>query len=81
MLHSQNISVEERRISVDEVVEAYENGTLEEAFGTGTAAVISPIGEFKYGEQKILVNNNEIGLLIRKIIVRQVNRGIAKWND
>ena len=67
MLHAQNIPVEERRISVDEVVEAYENGTLEEAFGTGTAAVISPIGEFKYGEQKILVNNNEIGLLTQSL--------------
>ncbi|KOS67548.1 branched-chain amino acid aminotransferase [Lysinibacillus contaminans] len=67
MLHSQNIPVEERRISVDEVVEAYENGTLEEAFGTGTAAVISPIGEFKYGEQQILVNNNEIGLLTQSL--------------
>ena len=67
VLKSQNIPVKERRISIDEVMAAYANGTLEEAFGTGTAAVISPIGEFKYEEQKILVNNNEIGELTQKL--------------
>lgn len=46
MLHREGYAVEERRISIDEVVEAYHSGKLEEAFGTGTAAVISPIGEF-----------------------------------
>lgn len=67
VLQSQNIPVEERCISIDEVMDAHENGTLEEAFGTGTAAVISPIGEFKYGERKIVVNNNEIGLLTQSL--------------
>lgn len=67
LLKSQNIPVEERRISIDEVMEAHANGKLEEAFGTGTAAVISPIGEFKYQEQKMLVNNNEIGELTQAL--------------
>jgi branched-chain amino acid aminotransferase len=61
LLKSKNITVEERRVSIDEVVEAYHNGTLEEAFGTGTAAVISPIGELKWQDEKITVNNGEIG--------------------
>ena len=40
--------VEERRISVDELVAAAKNGTLEEVFGTGTAAVVSPVGKLRY---------------------------------
>lgn len=61
LLKSKDIPVEERRISIDEVVEAYHNGTLEEAFGTGTAAVISPIGELKWQDEKMVINNGEIG--------------------
>ena len=55
------IPVEERKISIDEVIEAYKNGTLDEAFGSGTAAVISPIGELYDGDTKMVINNNEIG--------------------
>ena len=40
--------IEERRISIDEVIDVYNNGTLEEVFGTGTAATIAPIKELKY---------------------------------
>jgi len=41
--------------------EAMENGTLEEAWGCGTAAVVSPIGELCYKDKKYSVNNGEIG--------------------
>ncbi len=51
----------ERRISIDEIVDAYKNGKLEEVFGTGTAAVISPVGELCYKGEKMIINNNEIG--------------------
>ena len=61
VLKSLDIPVEERRISIDEVVEAAHNGTLEEVFGTGTAAVISPVGELKYLDEKIVINQGEIG--------------------
>ncbi|RHW38372.1 branched-chain amino acid aminotransferase [Lysinibacillus yapensis] len=61
VLKSKGIPVEERRISIDEVVEAYHNGTLEEVFGTGTAAVISPVGELKYLDEKMSINKGEIG--------------------
>ncbi|MBM4761383.1 branched-chain amino acid aminotransferase [Bacillus sp. B15-48] len=61
LLKAKNIPVEERRISIDEVIAAYHNGTLEEAFGTGTAAVISPIGELKAKNDRIIVNNGKIG--------------------
>ena len=61
VLKSKNIPVEERAIEFAEIVEAANNGTLEEAFGTGTAAVISPVGELKWLEEIIPVNNGEIG--------------------
>ena len=61
MLKSKGIEVEERKLSIDEVLEAYQNGTLNEAFGTGTAAVISPIGELNDGETVMTLNNGEIG--------------------
>ena len=51
LLRSWGMNATERRLSIDEVVEAYKNGKLSEAFGTGTAAVISPVGELKYDEQ------------------------------
>ena len=61
VLKSKNIPVEERAIAFSEIVEAAKNGTLEEAFGTGTAAVISPVGELKWLDEIITVNNGEIG--------------------
>lgn len=61
VLRSKNIPVEERRISIDEIVEAYDNGKLEEVFGTGTAAVISPVGELKYNDRTLVVNDGKIG--------------------
>ena len=61
LLRSKGYTVNERRISVDELVDAYKNGNLKEAFGTGTAAVISPIGWLKYGDLEMTVNGGQIG--------------------
>lgn len=47
-LEEMNIPVEERRINIDELVEAYKAGLLTEVFGTGTAAVIAPVKELSY---------------------------------
>ncbi|MBE6930355.1 MAG: branched-chain amino acid aminotransferase [Ruminococcaceae bacterium] len=59
--------VEERKLSIDELIEAAQNGTLEEAFGTGTAAVISPIGELYYEGKTYTINNFKTGPLTQKI--------------
>ena len=61
VLKSKGFKVSERLISIDELAEAMANGTLLEAWGCGTAAVISPIGEFCYKDVKYAVNNGEIG--------------------
>ena len=58
---------QERKISVDELLEAAANGTLEEAWGTGTAAVVSPIGELAEGDKKVTINNNEIGPVTQRL--------------
>ncbi len=67
LLRHWEMDVEERSLSIDELLEAAKNGTLEEAFGTGKAAVISPIGELFYKGEKTVINNNEIGPVAKKI--------------
>lgn len=61
VLRKEGYKVVERRISVDELAEAMQSGTLEEAWGTGTAAVVSPIGELCYKDMKYTVNGGKIG--------------------
>jgi branched-chain amino acid aminotransferase len=67
LLKDWGISVTERKISLEELYEAYEQGKLEEAFGTGTAAVISPVGELNWGDRNMVINNREIGELSKKL--------------
>ncbi len=67
LLRAQGLTVSERRISLEELKQAITAGTLDEAFGTGTAAVISPIGELNIDGQKILINNGKIGPLAQKV--------------
>jgi branched-chain amino acid aminotransferase len=61
VLESQGYKVSERLLSVDELISSLENGKLEEAWGCGTAAVVSPIGVLSYKDKAYTVNNNEIG--------------------
>ena len=67
LLKDWGYEVEERRISADELFEAAENGTLEEAWGTGTAAVVSPIGELAMGDKKVTVSGGKIGPITQKL--------------
>ena len=61
VLKEKGFDVEERLLSIDELAAALENGKLEEAWGCGTAAVVSPIGELCYKGVKYPVNNGKIG--------------------
>ena len=67
VLKDWGYKVSERMLSIDELVDAYKAGQLKEAFGTGTAAVISPVGELKYGDLKMEINNNQIGEISQKL--------------
>ncbi len=61
LLKSEGYKVSERLISVEELEKALEEGTLEEAWGCGTAAVVSPIGELCYKDKKFAINGGKIG--------------------
>ncbi len=61
LLKSEGYKVTERLISIDELDAAMNNGTLEEAWGCGTAAVVSPIGELCYKGKKYTVGGGKIG--------------------
>ena len=61
------MKVSERQISIDEIFAAHANGTLQEAFGSGTAAVISPVGELSWKGQKLVINNNQTGPTSQKL--------------
>jgi len=61
------IKVLERKISIDEIFKASKEGKLKEAFGSGTAAVISPVGEIQHNNDRITINKGEIGPLSQKL--------------
>ncbi|PKR85303.1 branched-chain amino acid aminotransferase [Heyndrickxia camelliae] len=67
LLKYWGVPVQERRISIDEIYDSFKNGELEEVFGTGTAAVISPVGELNWEGEKMVINNGKTGSLSQKI--------------
>ena len=67
MLSALGYKVSERRISIDEVKESHKNGTLKEVFGTGTAAVVSPVGELNCNGDKMIINNEKIGDITQRL--------------
>ncbi len=67
LLTSWGYKVTERRLALSEIIDANRSGKLNEAFGTGTAAVISPIGELVNENERILLNNGKIGPVAQKL--------------
>lgn len=67
LLKHWDLPIVERKISMEELVQASKNGTLEEAFGTGTAAVISPIGQLTWENDDFIINGGETGEIAKKL--------------
>jgi branched-chain amino acid aminotransferase len=67
LLRHWGYEVQERAIEIGELYEASKQGKLEEAFGTGTAAVISPIGELNWQDEVLVINNGKTGELSQKL--------------
>ncbi|QHI73146.1 branched-chain amino acid aminotransferase [Aminipila terrae] len=67
LLKQWGIKVAERRMTIDEVFDAGKEGKLVEMFATGTAAVISPVGELSWKGEKVVINTGEIGELSQKL--------------
>lgn len=73
--------VEERKLSIAEVVEAYKNGKLDEAFGTGTAAVISPVGTITYEGLDMVINNGKMGKITEWLYDRITGIQTERYED
>ncbi len=67
VLKNLGYKVSERLLSIDELVSALESGTLEEAWGCGTAAVVSPIGRLMYNDVEYSINGEKIGEVTQKL--------------
>ncbi|MCD7881908.1 MAG: branched-chain amino acid aminotransferase [Clostridiales bacterium] len=67
LLKSWGYEVEERLLSAQELFDAAESGALEEAWGTGTAAVVSPVGEMAWNDRTCIVNGGKIGPTVQKL--------------
>ena len=75
------MEVEERRISVDELLQARKDGKLEECFGTGTAAVISPVGKLRYKDDVMVIGGGKIGPVSQKIYDTVTGIQLGKLED
>lgn len=67
ILRDWGYTVHEEPLAVEDLMQAGHDGTLEEAFGTGTAAVISPIGEFLYKEDSVRIHDFKTGELTKRL--------------
>jgi branched-chain amino acid aminotransferase len=67
LLREWGLTVHERQISIDEVLVAAADGSLKEVWGTGTAAVISPVGALSYKHHQIPVNGGRIGEVAQRL--------------
>lgn len=76
-----NVKVTERAISIDEVMDAHSSGGLQEIFGSGTAAVISPVGELKYDDKVITIGDGRVGPLAHKLFAAIIDIQYGKAKD
>jgi branched-chain amino acid aminotransferase len=67
LMRKWGLRVSERQISIDDVVHAHRRGSLKEVWGTGTAAVISPVGELAYKGDRMVINEGKIGSLTQRL--------------
>ncbi|MBF0225398.1 MAG: branched-chain amino acid aminotransferase [Desulfobacterales bacterium] len=76
-----NYKISERKISIDELFEAGEQGRLKEAFGSGTAAVISPVGLINYDGKTVAINDGKVGPISQKFFDAITDIQYGKVND
>ena len=81
LLADWGLKVTERQITIDEVMQAGRDGTLKEMWGTGTAAVVSPVGTLGYKGEDILINGGETGEVTQKLYDAIVGIQYGRSND
>jgi branched-chain amino acid aminotransferase len=67
LLRDWGVPVEESLITAEELFQAADDGKLEEAWGSGTAAVVSPIGELGMGDKRVVIGGGQIGHLTQRL--------------
>ncbi|MFA5324316.1 MAG: aminotransferase class IV, partial [Smithella sp.] len=74
------VKVNERRLAMTEVIDAIEKGTLKEAFASGTAAIISPVGQIYFRKKEYLINEGKTGALADKLYneIMQIQYGMKE---
>ena len=75
------LEVQERKVSVDELIEAAKNGDLEECWGSGTAAVISPVGALRFVDEVLAIGNGETGEISQKLYDTVTGIQLGKIKD
>ena len=75
------LKVSEKRITIQEIADAYDAGKLNEVFGTGTAAVISPVGHLKWGDKVMIINDNKIGPISQRLYDTMTGMQYGKLPD
>jgi branched-chain amino acid aminotransferase len=81
MAKSWGVNVVERKISIDEIYEAHAKGELKEIFGSGTAAVISPVGNIKYNGKEITIGDGKVGPFASKLFNELMDIQYGKADD
>ncbi len=81
LLREWGVAVSERQIGIDEVIGAARSGTLREVWGTGTAAVISPVGELVYKSERVVIHGRRIGELTERLYQAIVDIQYARLPD
>jgi branched-chain amino acid aminotransferase len=78
---SWGMKVTERRISIDEIYETHKSGELKEIFGSGTAAVISPVGQMKFDGDEITISDGMVGPVASKMFTELMDLQYGKTED
>ena len=81
ILKDWGVKVTERQLAIDEIVEAADKGTLQEVFGTGTAAVVSPVGHFHYRDKTYQVADGLTGKLSQRLYDHITGLQLGKIED
>ena len=81
LMRDWGLKVSERAITIDEVMQAGRDGTLKEMWGTGTAAVVSPVGTLGYKGEAVLINGGETGEVTRRLYETIVGIQYARLAD
>ncbi|HEV2675651.1 MAG TPA: branched-chain amino acid aminotransferase [Aliidongia sp.] len=79
IMRDWGLKVSERPIAIDEIIAAGNDGSLKEVWGTGTAAIVAPIGEIAFRDHRVTIGGGRIGPMTQRLYnaVRQLQYGLA----